>query len=178
MFLDIAIMAMMTAKYNFDAFSRLDLFPPYPRTELAEKTRDKAKKALYKDLNCTAWLSKYDVDIYRLHSILNEAKFIDGQATKMQINWIGTFHDMPYQRINDRLSDMGIFPSIVQGRYGGKLLMLIYKENGLRPEHFVHEALHFYYGDDDMQLAGRLGVEVSANDTTAISKEILNHCKF
>lgn len=178
MLLDIAIMAMMTARWNIDAFSRLDLFPPYPQMRAAEKTRDKAKKALYKDLNCTAWLSKYDVDIYRLHSILNEARFIDGPASKIPVNWIGTFHDMPDQAFNDLLVGMNVRPAMIQGRYGGHLLILVYQDIGLKPEHVIHEALHYYYGDDDVRLAGRLGVEITATDTTAISREVARHCKF
>ncbi len=169
---------MMTARYNLDPFTRLDLFPPYPRVEKVEKVRDKAKKVLYKDLNCTAWLSKYDVDAYRLHSIINEAKFIDGHATRMPVNWIGTFHDMPNQAFNDLLDRSGIQPAMIQGRYGGHLLILVYLDIGLKPEHIVHEALHYYYGDDDVRLAGRLGVEITATDTTAISKEVARHCKF
>ncbi len=178
MLLEIAIAAMMSAKWNLDPFTRLDLFPPYPKVELAEKARDKAKKVLYKDLNCTAWLSKYDVDAYRLHSIITRAKFIDGRTTKMPVNWIGTFHDMPDQQFNEMLAGMGVFPSMIQGRYAGHLLMLVYKPDGLRPEHVIHEALHYYYGDDDVRLAGRLGVEVTGSDTTAISKEIAKNCKF
>ena len=176
MLLDIAIAAILSARYNMDAFSRLDLFPPYPRMEQANKARDKAKKVLYKDLRCTAWLSKYDVDVYRLHTILDQAKFIDGWKTKMPVNWIGTFHNMPDQQFNEMLAGMGVRPSMVQGRYGGHLLMLVYRPDGLRPEHVIHEALHYYYGEDDVQLAGRLGVEITSTDTTAISKEIAAHC--
>ena len=178
MILEIAIMAMMSAKWNIDPFSRLDLFPPYPRMEQANKARDKAKKVLYKDLRCTVWLSKYDVDVYRLHTILDQAKFIDGWKTKMPVNWIGTFHNMPDQAFNDALAEMNVRPAMIQGRYGGHLLILVYQDIGLKPEHVVHEALHYYYGDDDVMLAGRLGVEITSTDTTAISKEVAKHCKF
>lgn len=178
MLLDIAIAAILSARYNLDAFSRLDLFPPYPRMEMADRARDKAKKTLYKDLNCTVWLSKYDVDIYRLHTILDQAMFIDGWKTRMPVNWIGTFHDMPDRVFNDALAEMNVHPAMIQGRYGGRLLILVYREMGLKPEHVIHEALHYYYGEDDERLAGRLGVEITSIDTTAISKEIKRHCKF
>ncbi len=175
MLIAIAIMALTTQ--DVAPFTRIDLFPPYPQTVQVEKLRAKSKRVLYKDLKCLAWLSSRGVDAYRLHTIIDQAKFIDGPATTMPVNWIGTFHDMPERPFNEWLAATGLRPALVQGRHDGRLLILVYKADGLKTEHVIHEALHFYYNDDDPRLAARLGVAITSADTTPISREIGKYCR-
>lgn len=156
-----------------------DIFIRYPDQRRAEQARDKAKRGLYKDLRCTAWFSKYDVDIYRLHSIISRAVFLDGLRAQVPLNWVGTFQHMPESgKLNGWLANTGLRPAMIQARFAGRLLVVVYHPIGLQPAHVVHEALHFYFSEDDVHLAGRLGVEVTDTDTTAISREVARHCKF
>ena len=176
--LDNVIQAVRSADYAVVSRAN-DIFVPYPDQHRAEQARDKAKRGLYKDLRCTVWFSKYDVDIYRLHTIISRAVFLDGQRAQVPLNWVGTFNDMPESgKLNEWLSNTGLRPAMIQARFAGRLLVVVYHPIGLQPAHVIHEALHFYFGDDDERLAGRLGVEVTDTDTTAISREVARHCKF
>lgn len=149
---------------------------PLDKRPIIERETARAVKSL-ESKSCRQWLKKIKTSPEKLKPIINRTLYFDGKTSTIPLRYSGILEGMmdfddPLNKWAERFRF-----DLIQAELAGRMVVYVFNYDEIKYENIIHEALHYYFVEDDFALADRLGVEVSNLSTMRISSEVRKHCK-
>ena len=154
------------------------LLSPLPEREKAMVAKETTKAiSVLSTERCHNWLLSIGSNPEELGKVIASTQFYDAKKSKIPLRYSGILNGKLRTNLPMWVWAKEYKFGLVQASLNNHMVIYANDYRLLKYEHIIHESLHFYFEDYDIDLAQRMGIKIHGRNTMPISDEVRKHCK-